>query len=154
MIEVRGAEQLYALARDCKAAGNKTLLHRMRKGLDRAGAKAKPLVTASAEKSMPTGYGPTLAGAMQVRTSVRTGAETAGVRIIAFAEGNPRRRDVPRLNAGILAHPVWAHRDRWVRQTAGVTAGFFDRAGEQIADGAVEQMQQVLDETARQIARG
>lgn len=154
MIEVRGAEQLYALARDLKAAGNKRLEQRMRRGLVRAGDKAEPIAVAEAEASMPSGYGPTLAAHLRVRTSVRTGAATVGVKVIAYAEGNPRRRDVPKLNAGVLAHPVWANRDRWVRQTAGVKAGFWDRTGEQVVDSAQREMQDVLDETARQIARG
>lgn len=153
MPEFRGVDQFARLARDLRLAGNVELLKRMRAGLAKAVRPAGGLLRESAAATLPSGYGgPVLAPSLSVRADIDAGFHTARASVKAHARGNPRRRDIPRINAGVLAHPVHGHRGRWVRQN--VTPGFWDRPAAQLADSAYTQMQGVLDDIANLIAKG
>lgn len=153
MLQLRGVDQFARLARDLRVAGDVELLKRMRAGLAKSVRPAGGLVRASAAATLPSGYGaPVLAPSLSVRADIDAGFHTARASVKAHGRGNPRRRDIPGINAGVLAHPVHGHRGRWVRQN--VDPGFWDRPAAQLAEGAYNAMQGVLDDITDLIAKG
>lgn len=80
---------------------------------------------------MPDRYATELAPDLRV-TTLKRGGQRASVAL--RLRGRTRDRQVVRLNAGILRHPVFAREDvprwdwHWVNQTGGMRHGFFTDA--------------------------
>ncbi len=147
--EVRGADQFLALSRALKAAGRSELRKELNKGMRDA---AKPLIAksrAAALAKLPSrgGFAAMVAKEPQ-RVQVRTGAATAGVRIVV----GKRRGGAQAANGGRLRHPVFGT-DTFVTQD--VPPGWFDdtmRAGAPVVrpelEAAMERVaQRVVDES-------
>lgn len=149
--------------------GNEGLGKGMAAGLRLAAGQLKPAVLAEIPKVMPRqgGYAEALSKSLQFRIAVRDFKHVARVTWRTYGNGQKERRDVPRLNAGVLRHPVYGrtrklrhharHRatsmaNPWVAQT--VTPGFVDRPVDQLGPEVRRQMQVVIDQVAAKIARG
>lgn len=144
----------HAFAAHCRTVGGPKLVRRLRRALESAAQPVEPGVQAEAQSSMPSGYGELLAVSVRVKVATRMGARSASVRLVIYADGRSERRDVPRLNGGVLAHPLYGNRDHWYRQTAGVTAGFVDRPADESRAAAVREVRRVMDEFTAEIAGG
>lgn len=89
--------------------------------------KTAPVVAGEIRKQaithMPArhGYGRTLAKALDFHAQIFVGR---GMTMTVWANGRPRRRDLPTLNRGILRHPLFGNRSHWYSQTRGVKRGF------------------------------
>lgn len=91
--------------------------------------KMPPVIAGEIRKQafthMPTrhGYGRILSKALDFHAKIFVGK---GMTMTVWANGRPRRRDVPRLNQGILRHPTFGRRGKgdWHDQTRGVKRGF------------------------------
>jgi hypothetical protein len=119
--EVSGADQFFDLSKALKAAGRTDLRRELNTGLRRA---ARPLVAktrAEARQRLPKrgGLAERVAKAPQ-RVQVRTGARTAGVRIVVGKD----KSGAGGANRGTVRHPVFGNRDVWVMQE--VAPGWFD----------------------------
>lgn len=143
-IQVNGAEQLAALAKRLRQAGNRDLRNELNRGLRRA---ARPLIAdarAHARRTLPQrgGLNEVIARS-KFRVSVRTGRDP-GVRIIA--KGHDARLDT----RGRLRHPVFGHRDiPWPEQK--ITPGWFHvpmRAG---ARHVRRELLKAISEVAKKI---
>jgi len=103
---------------------------------------------------MPDRYAGVLAGDLSVTAAKRGGAR-ASVSIVA--KGRVHKRQVQRLNAGLLKHPVFAERGAprsswtWVTQTAGLRPGFFTEPTRRAAPGIRRLVEQAVHETAAKI---
>lgn len=168
LVELRGADQFQALARQLRAAGAKGLGREMAAGLRKATAPITRAVDAEAGQVMPNrgGYRRALTGSLRHRTEVRTTAVRASVKVRTYADGTGSRRDVPALNKGQLRHPVYG-RSRKLRRgpKAGsiranpwavtrIRAGFWDRPTARAMPAAQAEMAKVLDDVAARLARG
>lgn len=143
--EVRGADEFHKLSKALKAAGRTDLRKELNKALRDA---AKPLIAktrAVARAQLPHhgGLAESVAKAPQ-RVQVRTGDQTAGVRIVASGP-------VKGANSGVVRHPTWGNREKFVEQK--VPGGWFD---ETLADSAPEarpHLEAALEQIAEQIVR-
>lgn len=146
--EIRGADDFLRLSKALKHAGQKELRKQLTAGIKKA---AKPLIADSrseAKVRLPSsgGLAARVARAPQ-RVQVRTGAKTAGVRIVVSEPGGAARG----ANAGAIRHPVFGNRDVWVSQK--VRPGWFDdpmNAGAPVVRGHIED---VMENVAEQIVR-
>lgn len=157
--EVNGAEQFFRLSKALKAAGRVELRKELNKELRRA---AKPLVGRTRQAALTElpkrGGLAALVAREPQRVQVRTGAATAGVRIVV----GKRRGGAQSTNAGVVRHPVFARSDqtrkewKWVSQK--VPGGWFDRTLERDAPViALPALEAAINRVAQQVvneARG
>lgn len=148
-IRVTGAEQLRALARDVRAAGDKGIRREMYRGIQRATKPLKAAAQASALEHLPAGGGLNrrVAGA-RMSTRTRTGGANPGVRIVA-REGKASI-DLAALDRGRLRHPLYGNRRYWYLQR--VPDGWWSRPMTQGADTVRRELVAALDDVRRQLA--
>ena len=131
MADVAEAAQEFAgLAKNLTAVGEVELRAELYKAIDEAARPAQEDVRKALPAFLPNRYARVLDDDLAFRTSKRTGLEP-GVTIVATTRGKGGRRRIRRLNAGMLAHPLWGNRQHWYDQP--VKEGFFDRPIEAIA---------------------
>lgn len=146
MIELRGAEQLTALAARLKEAGDRGLQRELSKGIRKAVQPFKAAVAASAESMLPSSGG--LAGVAAAASVPRVSRSAAnGVRLIA--KGKRGLKGLAQLNAGSVRHPVYGRRSAWVTQ--GVTPGFWDKAVEEVSPEVRKQIELAVAEIIKKI---
>ncbi len=146
---VRGADDFLALSRRLKAVGETEL----RKELHRAmGAAAKPLIPKvkdAARRNLPRQGGLNERIAKKpLRAQTRTGAKTAGVRIVGTKVD-------PRINEGRIFHPVFGRPGSGVVQQVPRARGYFDetlsREGPAVRDDILKV---IRDYTIRALKMG
>ena len=133
--QVRGDQQLRDLSLRLREMGSegKGLQRELYRAISDA---AKPLHDQLVNPAwlypyLPNRYADVLAPDLAV-TAVKRGGQRASVSI--RVRGKTRDRQVTRLNAGIIRHPVFARRGkprrdwRWVYQMKGMRSGFFTDA--------------------------
>ena len=143
---VKGGNRAHQLGKQLKQLGNKELEKELRRGISRSMRPATKAVRAAVPEYMPSGYAPTLAGALQLRTSNLA----SGLRITGQAKGNPRPRKVTDLNSGRLRHPLFGDREHWFQQA--VKPRFFDEPLEGQRDQIRGELDRVLAEVAAKIS--
>ena len=144
--KVVGAEKFLRLSKSLKAAGELGMRRELNAALRLV---TKPLIAetrAAARERLPKhgGLNESVAKAQQ-RIQVRTGAKTAGVRIVVSGA-------VKGADAGTIRHPVFGHRNRFVSQQ--VPGGWFDKTLEDSAPEVRGEIEAVLERVARQIRDG
>ncbi len=144
-VNVTGGNAAHALAKRLKALNDKDLQKELSRGISRAMKPAAKNVKTSVPEYMPSGYAPTLAKALSLRTSNLA----SGLRITGTAKGNPRPRKVDDLNKGRLRHPLFGNRDKWYGQT--VRERFFDEPLEAMAPEVRAALDKVLSEVAAKL---
>src|SRR5215475_3969199 len=101
---------------------------------------------------IPSRYAAVLDGDLRLTFTKRVATTTPGVRITGTARGAKRRR-LRRLEAGVLAHPLFGNRRHWFNQTDGVTEGFFtgpiSDAQPQVRQAIVDAMAGIADKATR-----
>lgn len=132
-----------------KAAGDKQLRRELHKGVKKA---ARPLIgqaKAAARQQLPKagGLNKRVAGS-PMRTKVSTGRNRYGVRIeVVGVRGRAARAS----NRGMIRHPVYGNRERWVNQR--VPKGWFDSTMRASAPAVRKEVQAAIDRTLREIVR-
>ncbi|MGZ4663587.1 MAG: hypothetical protein ACXV5Q_00675 [Frankiaceae bacterium] len=148
---ITGAEDFLALSKALKHAGRGELRKELNKQMRDA---AKPLigdVRQAAERELPKHGGLNrVVSRGRIRVQTRTGAQTAGVRIVGAGQG------LRSADLGILRHPVFGHRDRFVAQD--VPAGWFtatlnDKA-RTVLPALAQAVQNIADQVVREAKRG
>lgn len=155
--EARGADDFLRLSKALKHAGQTELRKELHKGMRTA---AKPLVAearAAALEELPQrgGLAPWVAKRSAFRAQVRTGEQTAGVRIASGKAGQAGRT----LNAlGWVRHKVFGNPEAWVTQHVPGAVGWFDRAmtkhAPEIADDIEKAMHDVAEQVVKEAKRG
>jgi hypothetical protein len=163
-VGIGGSNLLHDVAAAIKTASDKGMEKEMAAGLRRATKPVQAAIVASADRTMPAagGYRTEFSRSLRFRNTIRTGSRNALVRLTTYAEGAKERRDILRLEAGQLRHPVFG-RSRQLRSrrrvpspwaVTTITPGFWRRGTDNAADAAAAEMRGVLDDFAARIARG
>lgn len=117
---------LLAFRRDLKAIAAAGLGKDLAKGLSAAARPLRPAITAQATQTLPKGggYNAVMAKSLRVRASTRADRLSALIQVTIYSAGKKERRDIRRVDAGVLRHPVYG-RSRRLRR--GVRAGTYIR---------------------------
>lgn len=137
-VRVTGAEQLAALAKDLRAAGDKELRRELMRGLQRAGKPMKAAARTAALTELPSRGGlAELVASSRWSVTTRSAGRGAGVRVAGrgLVNASGQELDLASLNRGRLRHPVYGRRGAWVNQR--VKVGWFTDAMEVQADSTV-----------------
>lgn len=147
-LSVRGAEDFLALSRALKRAGETQFRKELSKAVQDAAKPLIPLVRAAAEANLPKHGGLNRRIARKsYRAQARTGAKTAGVRIVGSKVD-------PRINSeGRVAHPVFGRPGSTVVQNVPTAKGYFDETLSNSADSTREAVTQALSDFADRIIR-
>lgn len=152
-VRVGVGRDLTQVRRQLRQLGDKDLSRQMSRALTRAAKPVKPAVQKSAQQLLPSGYGPLMSKSLRARTQARERRGAASVTITVSAAGQRENRDVRRINAGVLRHPVFGRRRKpWIAQP--VRRGFVDRPVDRLAPEVAREMQAVVDWVADQITGG
>lgn len=151
-----GPYKLRVLSAQLRAAGSEG--QGLRRELYRAvNAAAKPLAKEIKDAGhlrsyMPNRYADVLAADMTVSATKSTG-RNPGVAI--KAKGRAKKRKLKQLDAeGVLVHPVYGDRDKWVRQTTRVRPGFFSDPCKEAAPDIRDQVLAAMREIGKRITSG
>jgi hypothetical protein len=127
-----GGDELAAVGRRVKAAGNRGLSKEFRAGLAKAARPATEAARRGARDDLPSqgGLNETVA-AGKFTAKVKVTGSSADLTVSASAG-----MDLPALDRGRLRHPVYGHRGTWVNQT--IPAGWFSKRMEEQADRVIE----------------
>lgn len=124
----KGADDFYRLSRAMKDAGQGQLRKELNKGMRDVAKPLIPKVRQAARDKLPHRGGLNARVARKpFRAAVRTGAQTAGVRIVGSKVD-------PRINDGRVFHPVFGRKPGVVQNVPGAV-GYFDQT---IRDSAPE----------------
>ena len=154
--QVRGAQQLRDLSLRLREMGSegKGLRRELYRAINDAGKPVADQVVDPAwlDPYMPNRYAGELAPDLRV-TVLKRGGQRASVAL--RLRGRTRDRQVTRLNAGILRHPVFARGPRrdwtWVSQMKGMRSGFFTDAVREHIPGIRDQVDQAMHDVAQKI---
>lgn len=146
--EVRGAEDFYRLSKALKHSGRTELRKELNKGLKKAAVPLIKNARVEAIQRLPARGGLNrLVAKTPTRVQVRTGADSAGVRIVVVKSNSGARR----ANRGVLRHPVFADssqdRSDWTWVDQPVEPGWFDdpmREGAPVVRGELEQSMETV----------
>ena len=142
------ATEFAALAYALREAGETGLKRELYKALDDAARPVAEVIGGEnhLKEFLPDRYAGVLRPDLKVSARKRSTGENPDVTIIATTRqlGGVQRRRIRRLNAGVLAHPLFGNRKRWYDQTGGVTAGFFDRPVEEARPAVRSQIEDAL----------
>lgn len=118
------------------------------RGVDRA---FMPALKASAEKFMPSGYGPTLAADLKLKTIVKFAGSRPGVavEISGPTGGSKGGRDIRALEGGVLRHPLFGNKRHWYRTA--VPRGFATTAMRASRPEIVHEIDEEVDAVKRDI---
>lgn len=143
--EIRGAEQFLALSKRLKNAGETGLRKELNKALRNASKPLTLKTKAAARAKLPTrgGLAALVAGEPQ-RVQVRTGAGTAGVRIVVGKKGGGARA----ADAGLIRHPVFGTS---TIVTQSVTPGWFSETAQDQAPQIRDDVATVLEDFTRKV---
>jgi len=170
--EVRliGNQRYGEVARRLKAVGDAGLGKQLAEQLRDASAELRPAIRASAAALLPHrgGYAGVMSGSLQFRQTGKTGKSDAAVVLRTSAKGKQDNRDVPRVNAGVLRHPVYGRQRRRLWSSTGkripggqlirnpwsatsVPVGFVDRPVDRLRPEIARRMDAVVDYVADQL---
>lgn len=115
-LTVLGGEKLTAKAGQLRAQA-KTLQRRIVQAADEAVNKTyQPALKKATLVYMPDRYAHLLNAKLRVKTDVSFGGPDAGVGATVTAPtGGAKGRDVPALERGVLAHPLFGNKHAWYR---------------------------------------
>lgn len=165
-VDITAGRDLAAVRRALRELGDKGLGRQLSRGLSRAVQPLRREIRAAALDTMPSGYGPLLSKSLRFRQLTRTSRREGQVIERVYGDGQKERRDVVRIDQGILRHPVFGRtrplkrhalwratskRNPWVAQP--VRPGFATGTAERMQSEIGDAMRAVLDEVADKIRR-
>lgn len=117
---VRGADDFLAVSKRLKQLGETGLRKELHRAMGQAAKPLIPKVKEAARRDLPKAGGLNERIARKpYRAQTRTGAKTAGVRIVGTKVD-------PRINQGRIAHPVFGRPSSTVVQQVPEARGYFD----------------------------
>lgn len=150
-MEVRGAEQMYKLGRDLRAAGDvgKGLRLELLAALRAAEAPLRKEVTDSALRTLPHkgGLNQWVARARPTVSNRLTG-RAAGIRVKQSKKGH----DLPAIDEGRVRHPLFGNRKVWYALS--VPEGYFTKPLNKSVPRIRTALLLAIETTNRRIARG
>lgn len=145
----RLANDFLKVSKALKDAGEKGLRRELHRNVRVAVKPLIPKARAAARAELPKrgGLNRRVAGS-PMRTKVSTGRNRYGVRIEVIAAGG---RGARRSNRGVIRHPVFGNRERWVDQR--VPDGWFDDTMRAAAPAIRRDVEKAIEKTLNDIAR-
>jgi hypothetical protein len=144
---VNGSAELAAVAARLKLAGDAALRLQLLRGLRNGAKPLIPRVQDAARAQLPRAGGLNEQVASQrVSVQIRTGARTAGVRLVT------RAPDTQQTDQGFVRKPVFGNRKVWVRQEIPRATGWWSKTLAQHAPEVAPELYRVLEEVAAGIA--
>ena len=137
------AQQLRTVAVHLREAGDEGLKRELFAALRHATDPVPGEIRAGLKPKLPDRYAEVLDADLAIGTSVRS-AGTVTLR--GTTRGAVQRRRLRRLNAGVLAHPLWGNRRHWYDQP--VTPGWFTGPAEDAVPQVREEILQALNDVA------
>lgn len=145
-VQVHGTAEMRAVARRLREVPEKIKRESADEVRKVVNEKLDPAVRQMAVVRLPKrgGYATTMYRGLRFSTHVRFQPHAAGVSTTVFAPAVKSTRDINRIDAGILRHPVFGRRDQsWVSQR--VRPGFVTQPFQQIQPDLVEGIDKALD---------
>jgi hypothetical protein len=149
-VEVRGVEQLAAVAKAMKGA-DKQLKRETYAALNRT---VKPLTQAVKDDTgryLPGAYAAVVSASLRIRAQRRGGRDPSLSLKATAKTKDGKAREVAALERGKLRHPLWGNRRHWFNQA--VRPGFWTEPLKDKAPAVRAQLVKVLDELAAKIDR-
>ena len=105
---------LLAFRRDLKAIQAAGLGKDLAKGLSKAVKPLKPAISAEASATLPKrgGYNAVMSKSVRARSSVRADRLSALISVTIYSAGRKERRDIVKVDSGVLRHPVFGRSRR------------------------------------------
>jgi len=147
------AQDLAILARNLRDAGETGLRRDLVKGIKDAADTIPPVVRRQLPGFMPAQYAAVLNPDLDMGTSVHTSVGAPGVSVYVRPRGR-RKRKLPRLDRGILTHPLFGDRQHWYDQTDGVRPGFFSGPVEDAVPRVRADMEAAIERVKDQLWEG
>lgn len=150
---MEGADKLRELALALRKLADKELNKDFYKRLNRLVKPLKASVLGDMKSFLPNRYAEELARDLKITTQRRTSRTSPGITMVGKAKSRSRGgvRDLASLNRGRLRHPLFGSRGWWYDQP--VKPGFFDEPISQDRQMIANQVEDLLDEVAIEIAR-
>lgn len=145
------ASELESIARHLRFAGQVDLVKSLQRAVTDAASPVKDDIRSALSDYMPKRYAATLGADLKLGTSSRLSGGNPGVSV--WGRGGVRGRKLRRLDAGILTHPVFGDRSRWIDQTDGMTRGFFTGPAEKAAPRVREAIIAALNDVSERAVR-
>src|SRR5262245_53214650 len=142
------AAELAVLARNLREAGEEGLRRELTEAIKRAAEPVPGMIRTELPARLPGRYAGVLGADLRIDISVRTGSSDPGVTV----QASTRRRRIRRLDAGVLAHPLFGDREKWFDQA--VSPGWFTRPNRDAAARVREAIESALDRVKDQIWAG
>jgi hypothetical protein len=149
---IQTGADFHRVTKALKAAGRTELRKELNKRMKKAAKPLIPIARAEARATLPQSGG--LADQVArapMRVQVRTGTATAGVRVVVGKDRSGARA----ANRGLIRHPVFGNRERWVDQQ--VPKDWFDRPMRQstplIKPEVIKAIESVLEDIVREAKR-
>lgn len=143
---VSGSRQLAELAARLKVAGARDLRLQLLRGMKAAAKPLVPKVQDAARNQLPKRGGLNEhVGGQRVSVSVRTGARTAGVRLTTTAP------DTQQTDSGIVRHPVFGNRKKWVVQKIPAATGWWSATLEREGPSTAPHLLEAMEVVAAQV---
>ena len=147
---VRGGENLARIARELRETGSGGLRRELLRGVRASARTAIPDVELAALDHLPRRGGLAARVAAQ-RYAVRASLTGDRARVRIIGQG---MRELRLIDQGMVRHPAWGTRSRWVLQTRGITPGFFTGTLRQRAPEVRRQIDQVMRDIKVKIEKG
>lgn len=165
--QVGGAKDCYRLAHALHEAGHKDLKRELDKASREAGNVIADAVLdkTSLDQYIPKDFEAEFGRSVDAKVEVRLLASRR-ISVVVYATGKTQRRDIVRMNAGKLRHPVfgrtrrlrrhWVHgattlNNQWVEQT--IRPGLVDEPARAAMPKAVEKIEDAVKRVVDKIGR-
>lgn len=110
----------------------------------------RPRIVELAPRHLPSGYTPLFAHDVKVKTSTRFVINPGVTATVSAPTGGTKGRDVPALERGVLAHPLFGNKHRWYRQR--VKAGLAKTALKSTRHAIIKGLDDELGKIVRELA--
>jgi hypothetical protein len=160
-VQVSGQKDLYRLAHNLHAAGQKGLKRELDKASRQAGQVIAKEVKDHTKDYIPANFERRFDTAFETEVQVRLIAGRR-ITIVFYARGKTVNRDIRAMNAGNLRHPVFGRNRRlksgalqanpWVLQR--IRPGLVDEPAERAVPAARKKIEDAIDRVSQQIEKG
>lgn len=156
---------LLALRRDLKTIQAQGLGKDLQRGLSAAAKPLRPAIQAEAAATLPKGggYNAVMSKSVRARNTVRSDRLSALITVTIYSAGKKERRDIVRVDAGVLRHPVYGRSRRLRRgpragtsirnpwSVTSVPPGFASRPIERLGPAVSKAGREVVDDLMRKL---
>lgn len=146
-----GLQELRVIASRLRKADARDLVYELRKAQRKAFQPLQKEIKAEALATLPRQGQYNAVMSKAVKVTVTTGVGRTALTARVYAKGKGQERDVRRVNAGTLRHPLFGKRGNWY--TTRVRPGFVDRPVKALSDRVLKECADAAQKLNESIAR-